>query len=347
MKTKQMSPKTTRKCSSREVQVKNNKVTKQKQKKLDYLSKMPTEVLQTIFGSLKNEILSLTKVCKRFNEIVGEETKLVIKADKLLKDPALPEIKRSYKRIEIIGAEINPAYLEFMLSSSQYSARSLFIGYLTGKRRSKIHLRTLMQVLRWLPNLEELTIRRVNLGVHVILPKLSYEAIKPEEYPVLTKLKQVDIESASGVLFQILKSFDSIEHLRIADSIFKHNKILSSMIEAQKRLKFLQLPWTTVFGLDKFPELTELVLENHYGNEFVYSYFTNVMLSPKLKKLTLGRRAATQDYVRFLRSNKSQTLERIQINGNVSMQDLEEVLPNYPALITLKRLPLNGTSHET
>ena len=61
-------------------------------------------------------------------------------------------------------------------------------------------------------------------------------------------------------------------------------------------------------------------------------------MSPKLKKLTLGRRSSIRVYAEFLEKNKSQTLERIKINNLIFKMNLENVLPNYPALNCIETL---------
>lgn len=330
--------KSQRLTSSKYKKIKNGSVTN--------LALLPTEILIGIFGRIKKEKNTLTKVCKRFNDIIGYERTLVINSEKLHEDSDLPVIKRSYKKIQIIGKQLNPAYLEAFLASSGESARSLFIGLPSRSHKSKIYTRTLMQVLNWLPNLEELTIKFVN----AVPPLFDFEAIKPIEVPVLTKLKRVEIEECNEVLFDVFRSIDSIERLSITGNVVGAANLrkcthLMSAIEAQKGLKFLQTSWlNTVYRDIDLPELQEIVMFAPNLRISTFTHMNGLISLPKLKKLTLcNRHFHAYDYIHFLERHRSQTLERLQIDSILTKAELETALTNYPALNYIKTYAFTWT----
>lgn len=304
------------------------------------LMSMPTEILLKIFG-LVGELRELTPVCKRFYEIIGSELLLVISSSKLEKGFGPPVIKRNYKRIQIDPYNLNPAHLDILLSSSTDSTRTLSIDpKIKGhtNKKPKIYLRTLLQILTMLPNLEELTVE----SVIAITPICDYEAIKPIDLPVMNKLKHLKIEDCNDVLFSIFSKVNSVERMitsRISGNSSEGYKF-AKFIKLQKGLKFLQTStFHNRFSHICLPELHWLVVCPDY--RLPEQTFVGENL-PQLKKLLI-RSSNQLECINFLKRFKSSSLKRLQVDCSLTESQLEDALKNYPSLNYVKTYTFQRT----
>lgn len=107
----------------------------------------------------------LSEVCKTFYNMCSPRLRLLrFNFDKIYEQECYPVLKRAYTEIRITGIMIdyNLDSIGKALETSRETARKLFIGSRFYRvLRTKIKMRTLLFILRFLPSLEEVELQKV------------------------------------------------------------------------------------------------------------------------------------------------------------------------------------------
>lgn len=209
----------------------------------DY-SKMPPEMLFHIFGFLKPEdncMTPLSECCVKFKDICLPRLRVLnLDFDKILRTKCHPTIMRAYKEIRMTGKQIEGSRraLQKALGSSKDSASKLIIKAKDGPfHRCKIKIRTLILVLKALPNLKEVEFINVHCGV----PRVSSsKAIQSSELPKLSNLRKLTFTNSAAVPCLAFREARKIQDLRLDLSYFRNNyerELFGDLVTAQQELK--------------------------------------------------------------------------------------------------------------
>jgi hypothetical protein len=311
---------------------------------------MPTEILLKIFEYLGPDLpkKALTETCERFERMFSADLKLVVNFDRIHAGEKVPEIKRNYSEIDIIGEEVSPFYLEEILASSAESCERLKIsrGSLCTTSPLRIYSRVLFELLKQLPSVKNITMTKVN----VIAPQCKFDAVTDNEVPELPMLSVLKIESVEECVFQAFTKSTKIKKITVESTVgtnfMEHCPSFMAMLKAQKKLKDLKSDiFDTYYNARQsflLPKLEELefcnpsrfaIRGNKKGNLFIIA-------SPNLKSLSLRftgiRNNGLARVVFGLPANKS--LENIRVDyaqwrQAISRQDL---LFKFPSLKQIK-----------
>lgn len=308
-------------------------------------SQLPTELLLKIVGYLKKEdkaMAPLSQTCTRFHDICSPRLELVLDFHGRGEDV---QMEGEYKDIKIITSEIenDENKIKMLLKSSKRTATSLTIEPAKNRYGSnygcscKVLLRTLLYILRRLPNLTSIKLR----GVQAFEPRLSFNKIIDDEIPVLDHLKVLTIEDCLGTVLNCFKKTTSIEELKIFGQI-KGAYVTTSreIILKQTKLKVLRHIIGDIKNRRNFDELRslEVPLESaHHLNQAKSIY----EISPNLENLTLHR--CRYDSLRhlhrltFLMNRPKVSLRSIVVDGNVDRSiNMDRIFENFPNLQKFK-----------
>lgn len=266
---------------------------------------------------------NLTETCSTFNNILGFRLGLAINFDKLPNIENLPEIKRPYKSIRICGTDVDPMKIPEILASSSSSARNLTVESVRRKFSypilSKMHSHALLKMLQQLPQIESLKLD----GVRVSQPKFPHEEAAFDEGPVLSQLKEVNVQDCNEEIFQCIWNAENVETINIELQLRAHPLTiypnLMRFLDGQDRLESLTTEaFVPDFGL---PKLKKLTLKCPISrNKPIYCRL--IQESPMLESLSLNRfthtnleaPTAEDANLRFLRDLKSSSLTTLILN---------------------------------
>lgn len=326
----------------------SNKKAKIEEKLFD-LTSLPMEILLDIFEHVERasdgqrSLIKLTEVCKRFNDILSPKLKLNLNNEMFKTATEAPIIQRAYRKIIVTGYELNPAMIE-LLNSSQETARILLICPCSSlayePSKIKMHLSSLVMLLKRLPNLEELTFE----GVNAIKSNFEYEKMKDEDLPVLDKLKVFNVSRTFSTALTSIKMVKSIERMTIGERVCTHFAKFDffgrgrgclqvcKLISAQTGLLFLSIPMFQVYIKSKFPKLQELSLDLN-TNQAAFRKMDR--FPPVLKKLTMRGTLVNKYFLEHVMSLITTSLEEIHFDCRISFEPLPQLFRcNHNVTIT-------------
>lgn len=180
--------------------------------------KLPPKILLHIFDYLKPEddrMKELSQVCKLFKDICSPRLRVLrLEFNKIIASKCYPIIIRAYTEIRMTGGEIdcNCADIGKVLASSRKTARKLCIKAAPWNmiQPCQIKMRTLMFILRSLPNLEEVEL----VCVEGLMPQISTKAIRTSEHLKLEFLSKLTMKH---VYVRTLLAFEAADNITEVD----------------------------------------------------------------------------------------------------------------------------------
>lgn len=300
-------------------------------------SKLPTEILMMIFEHLKpgeGHLKILAATCTRFNKICSPNFTLQLDFDKIWQQQQYPDISRAYKKIRIIGKDVdsNEEHLTKVFQSSKESAEVLIIGQYDFSPSRVMKLATLVFILKHLANIKSLTIRKFR----ILRPIIRFEKFDEAQCSELLNLKtlSLDFNIQKGLLaFQKLKT---LEKLELFDDSWRKNKGLKKLACVQNNLKSLRYGTTEI---SMAPNALASVTTFEAPIPFYPMSNQLFLVAPNIENLKL-----MTDMIGFstisailFRDVSSQKLTTIKMEKNVAEGfTIEPILAKFPSLTLFK-----------
>ena len=261
----------------------------------------------------------LIETCHRFKDVLEPDLKLRLDFDRIKHDNCVyPKLLRAHEEMEIIGREIDTdkEKLRAVLKPSSQSLQVLSIGQQSG---TKITLPTLLFILNCLPTIQTLKLKSLD----ILLPQISFEDPKYQDYSTLANLRTLVFESKYTGENGAFKKVSGLRVIKILIGKAPNSQI-KMIVHAQRNLKVLVINEEANFKKKSLLTLTKMVISNHSTLNQVFSAAPNI--------LTLVVKQ-DQNLTPLLLTGQSSELLKIKSDSNVEENfAIENILKNYPSL---------------
>lgn len=320
----------------------------------DY-SMLPTEILLMIFKYMdKENVFKLTKVCKRFNDILASSRLALIMNFGSSGSDNVPQIQRFYDKVKnkmILNgiARLQISVYDAIWTNSGHAIKSFEVKclnikyYLNNEHlqispekvyESSLYESNLYQSSRYrfktchlimsemVSALHKMTnLREINL-INVFVQGRWLDINK---LPSFKSLRKLEIANVNRIVLHLFERAANIEELRIGhvrDYIADH--IVLAFIVSKPTVKTLQTcyyvqhkvfrPQNNVESNITMSEVSKLDI---YIDDTEINQASSLMKSPMLKEVNLHGSANQKIMLQFVMSNESLSIEKIKINEHI------------------------------
>jgi F-box-like len=193
---------------------------------MDYLSKLPNEILLDLFEYCR--VLPLFLVCKKFNQVISNSPALMRKISLVISEKisssTLVKSERSHQAAYFkFNYKITDDCLEILTEFSGIKSLELM--------RCIVPADVFLKMLKALPNLETMSIYTTYLK--------NKEHLKSFEAPRLTKLKRLNFRNSDEKFLDFLRN-SSLKSLYIGYPAQYSTKILVDFLKLQRKLRTIE-----------------------------------------------------------------------------------------------------------
>lgn len=264
---------------------------------MDYLSKLPSEVLIEIFQY--GQVSYLFLVCKKFNEVISKTPSLMKKMNLLISDKTdTTELMKSDRNHQGILFKFN-----YKITDSCIELLNTFRGIKSLEfMRCIVPAKLFLEMLAALPSLETISLYTTFLK--------DVELLVTLKAPNMNKLKNLNFRNSSDK-FLIILSGSHLERISVSFSSQYTPRILNEFLQAQRKVR--NMLSISVPSIDD-------------------SIFTNIMKMTSLKKLNLLIDQLHMDSIRSLELTNT-SVTTLNLFGDTNpIRDFRSILSGFKSL---------------